>query len=89
MKITVDPAVEVPSYTTPGMYPLYYITADAGSLCPDCVNDHRTLCADANDPQWYVTLADINYEHPELFCDHCGDRIFDAYDTKILRPTTD
>ncbi len=79
MKFSVDPTVEVPKYTIPGMYPMYYITADAGSLCPDCVNAHRTLCADPNDPQWYVMLTDINWEHTELYCDHCSDRIESAY----------
>ena len=72
MKFTVDPAAKVATYTMPGMYPMYYITADYGSLCPDCVNAHRTRCADPNDPQWHVILADINYEDEDLRCEHCS-----------------
>ena len=79
MKFTVSPDIEVPAQTFPGLYPMYYITADSGVICPTCVNAHRTLCADSNDPQWHVVLSDINYEDPQIFCDHCNDRIESAY----------
>ena len=79
MKYTVSPTVEVPSYSFPGLYPIYYATADAEAICPDCVNANRPLCADPNADKWYVTDTDINYEDPELYCAHCNQRIESAY----------
>ena len=79
MKFTVSPDIEVPAHTFPGFYPMYYVTADSGALCPDCVNAHRTLCADSNDPQWFVIDSDANWEDPQLYCDHCNNRIESAY----------
>lgn len=80
MKFTVDPSVEVPAQTFPGLYPVYYITADSGVLCPDCVNTNRALCADTNDPQWHVTQTEINWEASDwAWCDNCNGVISSAY----------
>ena len=79
MKYTVDPAIEVPTLTVPGMYPIYYVTTDGGTMCPACVNSNRPLCADPNADAWYVTDTDINYENTELYCEHCNELIESAY----------
>ena len=69
----------VPHHTFPGLYPVYYITQDTGILCPKCVNDNLTLCADSNDSQWYVTHTDVNWESTDLTCEHCNENIESAY----------
>lgn len=72
------------AYAWPGGYPLYYVCADNGVLCSDCVNEHKELDSSA-DPQWNIIAADINYEDSALYCDHCNERIESAYaeDTKL------
>lgn len=79
MKFTVTPTVDIPAFTIPGMYPVYYLTADSGTLCPACVTTNRTLCTDSTDPQWYVTDTDVNWECTDLTCDNCGGKIESAY----------
>jgi hypothetical protein len=71
-------------YTWPGAYPVYGITTDGGTLCPDCVksNIREVVWAMAHsgaDRQWEVFAAEVNYEDPDLYCDHCGERIESAY----------
>ena len=65
----------------PGGYPVYYITADGGALCPGCARSAEAdkLTTDSDDPQWYILAADVNYEDPDLTCDHCAERIPSAY----------
>jgi hypothetical protein len=72
------------TYAWPGAYPLYYITKDNGVLCPKCANENSALCLAAPDsmdydPQWAIVDFDINYEDPDLYCDHCNKRIQSAY----------
>lgn len=77
----------LPARAWPGAYPLHYITADDGRLCPACANGQRgseatrpTLdpaCPD--DRQWIVVAADVNWESPDLQCDHCGILLMPAY----------
>jgi hypothetical protein len=75
-KVGTEP---VPVASFPGLYPIYYLTKDGGILCPKCVNANLGLCADENDPQWYVIASDVNWENPELICDNCDCRIESAY----------
>jgi hypothetical protein len=37
------------------------------------------LTIDPDDPQWYIIGAEINYGDALLFCDHCEERIPEAY----------
>jgi len=67
------------SYTWPGGYPIFYVTADCGKLCPDCANANRELLSDVNDPQWFVICCDVNYEDVDLTCDNCNKPIEAAY----------
>lgn len=70
-----------PSFAWPGGYPLYYITANGGVICPDCANGKNgSEAGDANpDPQWRLVVVDVHYEGEPMACDHCGDEIESAY----------
>lgn len=59
------------SYAWPGGYPVWYITKDSLTICPDCANK-----VDTSDPP---IACDVNWEDSELFCDDCGKRIESAY----------
>lgn len=83
------PAPELPrdedgqltAYAWPGGYPLFYDVKDGGVLCVKCAREAEAegLIKDPDDPQWYIVAADVNYESPDLYCDHCGERIPSAY----------
>lgn len=73
---------KVQSYAWPGGYPIYFVSADSGVLCPDCVNNERGLidaAAADEDKQWLIVATDINWEDGDLYCDHCNKRIESAY----------
>jgi len=90
MNITRNTDGSVPSCTELGCYPLFYVCADGGVLCPDCVNKEAKAklvtfadcdcdrCKDP-DPQWHVVGCDANYEDPDLHCDNCEVCIPSAY----------
>ena len=66
-------------FAWPGGYPLFYITKDCEVLCPKCANENKELTEDIDDPQWYITNVDINWEDTTLYCDHCSKHIESAY----------
>ena len=67
-------------YAWPGGYPLFAITSDGAALCKKCAATERaSIGTTTGTDGWCVVGIDINYEDPELFCDHCGDRIESAY----------
>ena len=68
-------------YAWPGGYPVFYLCADGGILCPDCVDAEKELidAADQSDEQWLVIAQEINYEDGSLYCDNCSNRIESAY----------
>lgn len=73
---------KVASFAFPGGYPLYYLCADCGVLCPGCVNANLGLIQEAstsNDKQWLVVDAGINYQDDVLSCDNCNKLIPSAY----------
>ena len=67
----------------PGGYPIYLVTTDGGTLCPDCVKSEIYQivysCYHKLHDGWRPDGADINYEDPHLYCDHCSNRIESAY----------
>lgn len=69
------------SFAWPGGYPVFYLSADNGVLCPKCANDNRKFDA-PDDPQWNVVAADVNWEDDSLYCDNCSQRIESAYAEK-------
>ena len=77
---------KLPAYAWPGGYPIVYIVADGGTLCPACANgENGSQAADAIDPQcpddkqWRVIGFSIHYEGPPEICDHCGTEVESAY----------
>jgi len=73
------------AYAWPGGYPIYYLTADSGVLCPHCANTEKEVreadtnadCPDYD--QWRIVESDANYEDDNLFCDNCNGQIASAY----------
>jgi hypothetical protein len=76
-------AVRQGRFTSIGCYPLYFVTKDGGTLDPKTVKDNLLLVGravrDRNDPQWEVIGCDVNWENPDMYDDHTGDRIESAY----------
>jgi len=73
---------KLPAYAWPGGYPMFYIAADNGVLCPDCANSAECKQAEIDcqdDKQWLIVNYDINYEDNCLFCDNCNKQIESAY----------
>lgn len=70
-------------FAWPGGYPRFLLMTDGGCLCPDCVKREFRLIAQATvkgyRDGWQAAAADINWEDPNLFCDHCGRHIEPAY----------
>jgi hypothetical protein len=71
--------LEWPSHAWPGGYPIYYVVADGGVLCPSCANQELYRTIDPDDDQFHIVASDINYEDQSLYCDHCNSRIDPAY----------
>jgi hypothetical protein len=85
-------------YAWPGGYPLFVVCSDGCALCIDCARKEYRQIAYSNRHAlrdgWRTEGADVNWEDPELYCDHCSERIESAYaededededDTTILR----
>lgn len=62
---------QLPRYSWPGAYSMFYVTEQGLVVCPDCAND-----PDTSDP---VVAYDVNWEDPALFCEDAGGRIESAY----------
>lgn len=66
------------AYTSVGCYPIFYVTHDGSCLCAKCAtSDGQTN--DPDDPQWFLTGADIHWEGDPLICEHCNESIEPAY----------
>lgn len=70
------------AYAWPGGYPMIYVSADGGVLCPDCANGRNGSEA-TTDPDapanWRLTAGCVHWEGPAEVCDHCGADIESAY----------
>jgi hypothetical protein len=71
-------------YAWPGGYPRYFITSDGAALSYKAAETERRLIRRAirtNDTRsgWRVVACDVNWEDPDLICDHTGARIESAY----------
>jgi len=75
------------SFAWPGGYPVYYVFADGGCICPKCANDNIDDIDAANKGErrhnshggWAIDAFDVNYEDVDLVCDHCHKPIEAAY----------
>ncbi len=75
-------------FAWPGGYPLFAIMDDGGSLCVKCLKSEFVLIARSTIQShnhawpvdgWSAHGIDINWEDPDLYCDHCNRRIESAY----------
>ena len=70
-------------YAWPGGYPCYFVTSDGAVLSFKAAKQERRNILEAIRDQdrsgWRVVAVDINWEDPDLFCDHTGERIESAY----------
>lgn len=75
--------VRAGGFAWPGGYPLFFITSDCAPLCFDCVRSEflavslsvRWKLSDG----WRVIGAQVNWEEPDLRCEHCSKPIESAY----------
>lgn len=82
-----EPDGTLPRFGMPGRYPMIYLTADGGILCPDCANGKNgSRAADkdidperGDDDQWRIVAQDIFWEGRPTTCDHCEKEIESAY----------
>jgi hypothetical protein len=66
----------LPAYAWPGGYPVFYLATDNGVLCPKCANEY--VPGRDNDAQLMPVAFGVNWEDPNLFCEHCNTRIESA-----------
>jgi len=70
-------------YTWPGGYPIYFVTKDGAALSWQAADEHqarvREEIRENTDGGWRIVAAQVNYEDPDLYCDHTNKRIPSAY----------
>jgi len=71
-------------FAWPGGYPLYFVTFDGGTLSFEAATEQQDEILAAFEDKtlnsgWYIVGCEINYEDPDLYCDHTGKRIESAY----------
>jgi hypothetical protein len=76
-KLQVDNGGELPAFTFPGAYPLYYLDSDNSVLCPKCAND--SLSDPDELPNFKPCEYDAYFEGPAMQCDSCNVDIESAY----------
>ena len=71
--------LEWESHAWPGGYQITYIVKDGGVLCHQCANNELMRTIDPYDDQFYIVGADVHWEGPPIYCDHCGREIASEY----------
>ncbi len=71
-------------FAWPGGYPLYFVTSDGAALSFATVRaEWRNVVwahlSNLRSSGWHVAGVDTNWEDPELYDDHTGERIESAY----------
>jgi hypothetical protein len=85
MKPQRDENGNLPAYAWPGGYPIYYLCADGGILCPQCANKESAVRHADEHPdypdydQWRIVAGEVNWDDTSLTCDNCSQRIESAY----------
>ena len=71
------------AFTSLGCYPKFFITSDGAALSHEAVRaEWRQVCDAVRNGfanGWQVVAEDVNWEDPDLYCDHTGNRIESAY----------
>lgn len=64
-------------------YPVFLVMSDGECLCQLCAHAEKAriheACRTGARDGWKAEGAQVNWEDPELFCDHCNARIESAY----------
>ncbi len=77
-------------YSSVGSYPLYWVTSDGGVLSYEACRAEVWRIArairdwDWDSGGWRVTGYDVNWEDPELYCDHTNKRIESTYAEELV-----
>jgi hypothetical protein len=71
-------------YAWPGGYPRYFVCSDGAALSYAAAKAQSWQIRHAirtNNPTsgWRVDGCEVNWENPDLYCDHTGARIESAY----------
>ena len=70
-------------FSSYGSYPVLLVMSDGGCLCQLCAHAEKAriheACRTGARDGWKAEGAQVNWEDPELFCDHCNARIESAY----------
>jgi hypothetical protein len=87
-------ALKYGPYVWPGGYPIFFVTSDGGALSFATAWKERAVIVQAivdNDTRggWHVFGSDVNWEDPELYDDHTGNRIESAYAEDDAKGKTD
>lgn len=83
-------ALRAGKYTSIGSYPTYFIARDGGALSHEAVRENLWQIARATRDylrgerspdlrQWAIWAVEVNWENPDLYCDHTNERIESAY----------
>lgn len=74
--------VKAGRYTSIGSYPVFFLMGDGEAVSYDAVVaelDRIREGFEDGEAEWTVVGAEINWENPELYCGHTGERIESAY----------
>ena len=75
-------------YTSVGSYPVFWLVADGGCLSYEACRENALAIGramrlgkghGADVDQWRVVGHDANWEDPQMYCAHTGERIESAY----------
>ena len=67
-------------YAWPGGYPRHAVTGDGAALCCHCCDsEQQSIATTTGHDGWCLVASAINWEQPDLHCDHCGARLPSAY----------
>lgn len=59
---------------------MFGVFDDGGACCASCAKSERaSIGTTTGSDGWTLIGLQVNWEDPELYCDHCGDRIESAY----------
>ncbi len=83
-------ALRAGKFTSIGSYPTYFIAHDGGTLSHEAIRENLWQVARATRDyptnkwnldlrQWAIYSVEVNWEDPDLYCDHTGERIESAY----------
>jgi hypothetical protein len=67
----------LPAYAWPGGYPIVYMAADSGILCPKCANEYQPERDNAE--QLEAVAYFVHYEGAAEQCENCNALIDSAY----------